>query len=159
LSGEYIWDWQEHGVPLLKRDSDATLKTPGQIVLAEHQLLESTDEGFVIRNSQTGEIVKEFRAAHDNETHRYSPLKITPDGRYILSQQGNAWSKNAVLAMWDLEAGQLVKTFHHCQEPIRSMDITSDSQCVVVLTGGDHPAIKVLDIETGKLILSINPEE
>lgn len=159
LFGEYIWDWQENGAPLPKRDSDPTIKPVGQIVLAEQHLLESTDEGFVVRNFQTGEIVKEFRAIHDNETHRYSPMKVTPDRRYIFSQQGNVWSKNSVLAMWDLHAGQLVKTFDNCQEPVRSIDITTDGQCVVVLTGGDNNAIKVLDIETGKLILSIDPEQ
>jgi WD40 repeat protein len=159
LFGEYIWDWQVNRAPVPKRDTDPTMKSVGQIVLAEHHVLESNDEGFVVRNFQTGDIVKEFRAIHDNETHRYSPMKVTPDGRYLLSQQGNAWSKNSILAMWDLHAGQLVKTFGNCQAPIRSIDITTDGQCAVVLTGGDKPAIKVLDIETGKLILSINPEE
>jgi len=156
LFGEFLWDWKEGGEPLTKRYSDPLIETRGKVILSEQHILEVTDEGFVVENFQTGEVVQKIRA---NDAHRYSPLKITPDGRYILSQLGNYSSNNSALALWDLEASSFVKTFDTCTEPIGSMDITADGQHAVLLTGGENSVIKVLELETGEVILSFSPEK
>jgi hypothetical protein len=166
LFGEYIWDWRKGGNPLPKRHSDPLIETRGKILLTDRQILESTDEGFIVEEFDKG-IIRKISANHDNKLHRFSPMKVTPDGRYILSQKGDYSFKNgtsinnATLAMWDLKTGNLVKTFENCKSMITSLDITTDGQYAIVLTFDESGAyvIKVLEIETGKLMLSINPEQ
>lgn len=131
----------------------------GIILTAEHGL-KSTDEGFVIEDFRTGKVIQQINASHDNKYHRQYPIKGTPDGRYILTQKGNSESKNQILAMWDIHTGNFVRTFDNCKGRIKSIDITADGQYAVVLAY-DYPSriIKVLDIQTGELTLSINPNE
>lgn len=158
LFGEHIWDWQAGGNPQPKRYSDPLINILGKIVLTEKHTLESTDEGFVIEDFQTGEIAQKFSAIHDNKHHRLSPMKVTPNGQYILSQKGNYDSKNQALAIWNLHTGDFVKTFDNCPGTIKSIDITEDGQHAIVLCYNPYSIIRVLDIQTGELILSINPD-
>jgi hypothetical protein len=158
LFGGHIWGWQAGGKPLPKRHTDPFPEL-GRIILTAEHGLKSTDEGFIIENFQTGKIVQKINTVHDNKFHRQYPIKVTPDGRYILSQKGNFDSNNQILAMWDIHTGNFVKTFDDCKGEIKSIDITADGQYAIVLAY-NHPdsRIKVLDIQTGEIRLSINPK-
>ncbi len=159
LSDHHIWDWRTGGDPLPKRYTDPLLEV-GEIILTEAHGLKSTGDRFIIRDFQTGKIVQKINAVHDNKFHRQYPIKVTPDRRYVFSQKGNSNSNNQVLAMWDIHTGNFVKTFDNCKGVIKYIDITADGQHIVFLAY-NHPSstIKVLDIQTGELILSITPEE
>jgi WD40 repeat protein len=159
LFDEYIWDWRTGGEPRPRRNTDPLLETRGRIVLTEKHVLASTDEAFVVEEIQSGQIVQEFSTDHDNEMHRYSPMKVTPNGRYLLSQKGNHWAQNQILAMWDIYTGKSVKTFESCKGKIESIDITADGQYAVVLAYDPDSVIRVLNLQTGELILSIDPEQ
>ena len=158
LFGEYIWDWQIGGIALPKRDSDPLLNR--RIMLTAKHVLESTDEGFVVQDFQAGKIVQKINTVCENERYRHSPMKVTPDKRYILSQtqKGSYRSGNQVLAMWDIYTGSFVKTYDNCQGTIASIDVTTDGQYAIVLTYAPD-MIKVLNLQTGKVTRSIYPDK
>jgi WD40 repeat protein len=159
LFGEYIWDWRMGGEPRPKRNTDPLLETLGRIVLTAKHVLASTDEAFIVEDFQTGQIVQKFSTGHNNELHRYAPKKVTPNGRYLLSQKGNHLARNEILAMWDIYTGKFVKTFESCLGTIKSIDITADGQHAVILAYDPNSVIRVLDLQTGELILSIDPDQ
>jgi WD40 repeat protein len=159
IGNEFIWDWQIGGEPRLRSGQRNLLhqNTRQGIELTTKHILSSTDETFIIEDIQARRVVQEFSTGHDNPYHRYTPIKVTPNGRYLLSQKGH---DQACLAMWDISTGKFVKTFESCKGTIKSIDITADGQYIVVLGyDPDSVVIRVLDFQTEELMLSIDPEQ
>ena len=104
-----------------------------KVQVAPDNYLSSNDETFIIEDIRTGQIIKRFGSGHENRYHRYSPIKITSDGRYLLAQKGHdGESQNAILSMWDIQTGKLVTSFESCYGIIKAIDITSDNQYAIV---------------------------
>lgn len=121
-------------------------------------MLSSFNETFIVEDILTRKIVQEFSIGHGNPYHRHSPIKITPNGKYLLAQKGNFEAKNMILSMWKIDTGQYITSFEACKGMIQSIDITGDSRYAVVLAYDPNSVIRVIDLHTGELTLSINPD-
>ncbi len=160
IGDELLWDWQTGDEPRPRSRQRSLLpQTLVGIELTANQILSSTDGTFIIEDVQARKIVREFSPGHDNPHHRYTPIKITPNGRYLLSQKGNHFAKNEILAMWDIYTGKFVKAFEASRGTVVSIDITADGQYAVVLGFNPNSVIRVLNLQTEELILSIDPEQ
>ncbi len=160
---DFLWDWQIGGEPeLQQRDKKWLEQTRDKIELSANHFLSSNDQTFVIENVGTGQTILRFSAGHNNPHHKFSPIRVTPDGRYLLSQRGcydiQKERQDIILSMWDMQTGELTTSFESCRGKIKAIDVTADSQYAVVLAYDPNSVIRVVNLQTEELTLEIHPE-
>lgn len=159
---DFVWDWQAGGQPeLWDRDKKWLDQARGHIELAPNRFISSDDQTFLIKDIETNQTIFRFGSGHNNQHHKFAPIKITHDRRYLLSQRGcydnRKGHQDPILGMWDMQTGDLLTSFESCRGAIKAIDVTANSQYVVVLVNNPGSVIKVINLETGNLISEIHP--
>ena len=72
-------------------------------------------------------------------------VTITPDGKYIASG-----SSDETIKLWNIETGELVKTFEGHNDSVNSVAITPNDKYII--SGSIDDTIKLWDIESGKCL-------
>jgi WD40 repeat protein len=81
----------------------------------------------------------------DTSEHRVAALALSPDGR-ILASAGH----DKTVKLWNMEAGEQLRTLVGHTSGIRSVDISPDGRHVV--SGSWDTTIKIFEVDTGKEI-------
>jgi WD40 repeat protein len=109
-----------------------------------------------LKNSVEVWDLQNFRLLHTLEGHRAKVLfsAFSPDGKTIIST-----SEDGTAILWDSQSGTLLHTLEGNEWDMAGAEFSSD--CENILTFGslrDDP-FKVWDLESGKLLYSIKPQE
>jgi WD40 repeat protein len=85
-----------------------------------------------------------------------SALAVSRDGRYLLASGGSdsqtAGAGEDVFRLWDIERGELLRTFTGHIEPVLDIDISPDSH--LAASASADRTIKLWDLETGEELRS-----
>jgi WD40 repeat protein len=101
--------------------------------------------GFIMLfETRTGNEIRTFSVPNGNG-HPITSLAFSPDGQYALS--GNANYDNSALNLWDLQTGDLVRTFTGHNDSIYSVAFSPDGQ--YALSGSGDNTLMLWDIQTG----------
>ncbi|UCD99851.1 MAG: WD40 repeat domain-containing protein, partial [Chloroflexota bacterium] len=81
-----------------------------------------------------------------------STLAVSPDGRYLLASGGSesrtAGAGEDVFRLWDIERGELLRTFTGHTAAVLTIDISPDSR--LAASASADRSIKLWDLETGE---------
>ena len=82
--------------------------------------------------------------------HLFQELKISPDGRYVLTgSQQRITAANPIVTLWDYETRTPIRHLGPIDSPIDSISFTPDSKQSVITH--DDGTISIWDLETGQL--------
>jgi WD40 repeat protein len=92
-------------------------------------------------------IVREFGEAASDQRRMVTRLALTPDGRRVLTANGNG------VTLWDVQTGEVVRTFDEQNRNNWALAISVDGKRAI--GGGNDRTARVWDLETGKEIAKL----
>ena len=163
---DFVWDWRTGGdAKLIQKSEQWLLQTRGKINLSNNLFLSSKHSPVIVEIDNLGgsKTILRFGPGPGNTFPLTRADMVTPDRRFFLSQicEGNDPHENAkdtVLGMWNVQTGNLVKTFPVCRGWIQDIDVTSNNRFAVVLLFDQRDIVQVIDLETGEKVLEFYPE-
>lgn len=105
------------------------------------------DSDFVLFDPETMEIIREYNAEEDHQDLVYK-IAISSDGRYALSAGGDA-----LVILWEVETGRLVRRFVEHSGLVRDIQFTSDGDYAI--SGSFDSTAIVWSIATGRAVLRL----
>lgn len=79
-------------------------------------------------------------------------IEMTPDDRYVLAG-AKALSKGGLLALWDIQSGNIVRKFNGHTKNVHSVSITNGGKKAV--SGGSDGMIFIWDVDSGAALKSM----
>ncbi len=137
-----LWD-PESGRELLRFDSPRDSDVWSAVVLpGGDRLLHCDGPRVVLRDAKTGESIREFACDEKQSVFRMQPLS---DGCRFVACCGGG-----LVQLWDLEAGEILRTFDGFSKSVYAVATTPDDR--LLAAGGTEKAIRIWTIGTGELI-------
>ena len=178
---KYLWDWEAGGTILNRSFQEVTSKFMtasvdmaeheqeelkkgrfNKIMLSEDRTLFATEKSFLIEDTAHRTILLSFSPGHEDKYFKFMPMAVTPNSQYLIAPRGRYGEKGYVtLGKWDILTGQMVGEFEVCSQGNTILDIaiTSDSQKAAILAYDPETVIRVINLNTGKLMMEIIPPE
>jgi WD40 repeat protein len=103
----------------------------------------------VVLHDVDADRVRAVLRGHEKVVHG---VRFAPGGRRLIT-----WSHEQPCRVWDVQTGSLVRLITPEKQPFFCVSISADCRRMTAEFGGE-PVVRVLDVETGRLLVSVPTE-